>query len=163
MLLTFIQYFSSYADCRFFLSSVYERHLLRLSINFAGRKIKPGTLITGTFKDSLKGATKIALQEVSKSPAWYFNQMLLTFIQYFSSYADCRFFLSSVYERHLLRLSINFAGRKIKPGTLITGTFKDSLKGVTKILLRSITYSHLWAHSEEHMYNGNSFCLMCWL
>lgn len=69
--------------------------------------------------------------------------MLLNFIQYFSSDADCTFFPSSVYERHLLRLSINFAGQKIKPGTLITGTFKNSLKGTTEILLRGIIHSHL--------------------
>ena len=69
--------------------------------------------------------------------------MLLNFIQYFSSDADCTFFPSSVYERHLLLLSINFAGHKIKPGTLIAGTFKDSLQETTEILLRGITYSHL--------------------
>ena len=64
------------------------------------------------------------------SAAWYFNQRLLNFNQYFAS--DAHFFVvvvaRSVYEQHHLRSSINFAMHKIKPGTLKAGTVKSNFK-----------------------------------
>ena len=68
-------------------------------------------------------------QDIPRSPAWYFNQRLLNFNQYFSSDADYIFFARSVYEHHHLRSSINFAMHKIKPGTLTAGTVKNSFTG----------------------------------
>ena len=52
------------------------------------------------------------------SPAKYFDQSLLNFNQHFASDADYKFFLRSVYKHYHLRLSINFAMHKIKPGAL---------------------------------------------
>ena len=57
-------------------------------------------------------------RDITLSPAWYFNQRLLNFNQYFVSRADYIFFARSVYEQHHLRSTINFAMHKIKSGTL---------------------------------------------
>ena len=58
----------------------------------------------------------------------YFNQSLWNFNQFIVSDADYIFFTRSVYKQHHLRLSINFAIRKIKPGTLTARTVKSNFK-----------------------------------
>ena len=57
-------------------------------------------------------------RDIPKTSAWYFNQRLLNFNQYFAPDADYIFFDRSVYEQHHLRSSINFAMDKIKRGGL---------------------------------------------
>ena len=60
-------------------------------------------------------------QDIPITPAWYFNQQLLNFNQYFASDAGYIFFVRSVYEQHHLCLPINFVMHKIMPGALTTG------------------------------------------
>ena len=67
------------------------------------------------------------------STARYFNQRLLNYNQHFASDVDYIFFTRSVYEQDHLRSSINFTMHKIKPGTLIAGTVKISLKQQLKV------------------------------
>ena len=54
-----------------------------------------------------------APKDIPISPAWYFNQRLLNFNQWFASDADYIFFARSVYELYHLRSSKNFAMHKI--------------------------------------------------
>ena len=75
-----------------------------------------------------KFSYKAAL-DIPISPAWYFNQRLLNFNQYFPSDAYYIFLARFVYEQQHLHLSINFSMHKIKPGTLTAGTVKSTFKG----------------------------------
>ena len=68
------------------------------------------------------------VSRIAVSPASYFNQKLLKCSWHFASDADYIFFVRSVYEQHLLQLSINFAMCKIKPGTFTTETVKSDFK-----------------------------------
>ena len=68
-------------------------------------------------------------QDTPISSAWYFDQRLLSFNQYFSSDADYIFFARSVYEQQHFRSSIKFAMYKIKPGAIKAGTVKVNFKG----------------------------------
>ena len=99
-------------------------------------------------------------QDIPTSPAQYFNQRLLNFNQYFASDADYVFFARSVYEQHHLRLSINFAMHKIKPGTLTAGTVKNNFKGTIKrfvatdnafLFMSSVKGTP--AHSKQFLYD----------
>ena len=67
--------------------------------------------------------------DISISPARYFSQRLMNFNQCFASDADYILFAKSVYEQYHLPPSINFAMRKIKPGTLTAKTVKSNFKG----------------------------------
>ena len=67
-------------------------------------------------------------RDIPLSPAWYFNQRLLNFDQYFASDADYIFFVRSVCEQYHLRSTFNFAMHKIKPGTLTAGAVKSNFK-----------------------------------
>ena len=69
-------------------------------------------------------------QDTPISSAWYFDQRLLSFNQYFSSDAIFFFFFAmSVYEQKHFRSSIKFAMHKIEPGAIKTGTVKINFKG----------------------------------
>ena len=65
-------------------------------------------------------------RDIPITPAGYFNQRLLNFNQYFASDADYIFFARSMYEKHYLRSSINFAMHKIKPSALKAGMVKNN-------------------------------------
>ena len=93
-----------------------------LSDEFCEEQVFPYCLAKG--KSGYKGPRDIPI-----SPAQYFNQRLWNFHQYLASGADYIFSARSVYEQHLLRLSINFVMHKIKPGTLTAGTVKSNFKG----------------------------------
>ena len=85
-----------------------------------------------------------APQDIPISPAWYFNQRLLNFNQYFTSDADYIFFARSVYEQHHLRSSMNFAMDKIKPGTLTAGTVKSNFKEtIERFVVRDNAFSFM--------------------
>ena len=85
-----------------------------------------------------------APRDIPISPAWYFNQRLLNFNQYFASDAAYIFFARSVYEQHHFRSSINFAMHKINPGTLTEGTVKSNFKGtIEKFVARDNAFSFM--------------------
>ena len=69
-----------------------------------------------------------APRDIQITPAWYFNQRLLNFNQYFASDADYVFFARSMYEQHHLSSLITFSMQKINPDTLIAETIKNNFK-----------------------------------
>ena len=93
-----------------------------------------------------------APQDIGISPARYFNQRLLNFNQHFPSDANNIFFARSVYKQYHLRLSINFAMHKIKPGTFTAGTVKSNFKAsIERFVARD---KHIFQHI------GNNFYMM---
>ena len=101
-----------------------------------------------------------APQDITISPARYFNQSLLNFNQGFGSDANYICFASSVYEQHHLRSSIRFAMHKIKPSTLTAGTVKSNFKEtIETYVARKNTFSFMIsvegppAHWKQFLYD----------
>ena len=101
-----------------------------------------------------------APRDTSVNPAWYFNQRLLNFNQYFASDAACIFFARSVYKQYHWCSSVNVTMHKFKPDRITTGMVKNFEGTVERFVSTDNTFSFMSSvEPKEHKYTGKSYYL----